>query len=141
MSPEENKARVRQAFDEFINRKNLTVVDDYVAPNYVGYYSAVPEPVRGRDEFRQFLQLYHQAFPDLRVTIDDAFAEGDKVAVRLTLRGTHQGELMGLPPTGKAVTVSAINLFQIENGQAVEQRASTDDLGMMQQLGVIPALA
>ena len=137
MSGEENKALIRRGFEEFVNRKNLAPVDELIAPNFVGYYSGVPEPVRGRDGFKQLLSMYHSAFPDLKVRIEDIVAEGDKVAVRLTFRGTHQGELMGIPPTGKSIALTSINIFRVEGGKAVEQRVNTDDLGMLQQLGVM----
>jgi steroid delta-isomerase-like uncharacterized protein len=138
MSTEQNKALIRRGFEEFVNRKNLAPVDELIAPNFVGYYSGVPEPVRGREGFKQLISMYHSAFPDLKVTIDDMIAEGDKVAVRLNFRGTHQGELMGIPPTGKPIALTAINIFRVEGGKAAEQRVNSDDLGMLQQLGVIP---
>ena len=90
MSTEENKALVRRGFEEFANRKNLAAVDELIAPNYVGYYPTMPEPVRGREGFKQLISMYHSAFPDLKVTIDDMIAAGDKVAVRLNFRGTHE---------------------------------------------------
>jgi steroid delta-isomerase-like uncharacterized protein len=137
LTPEENKARVRSAFEEFINKQNLAAVPEYVAPNFVGHYPGFP-PVQGVEGFTQFLSMYNTAFGNSRVTIEDIIAEGDKVAVRLTFRATHTGEFAGIPPTGKQITLSAINFFQILDGKAVEQWVVQDDLGMMQQLGVMP---
>jgi predicted ester cyclase len=138
MSPEENKAQTRRAFDEFINKKNLAVAGEYIAPNYVGHFTNAPL-VQGVAGFQQYLSMWNGAIPDSLVTIDDAVAEGDKVVVRVTYRGTHTGPLQNIPPTGKSITVSGINIFRMVNGLAVEQWALIDDLGMMQQLGLIPA--
>jgi len=139
MSPEQNKEQVRRAFDEFINKKNLTAVSEYVAPNFVGHFTGGAPPVQGVEGFKQYLSMWNTAIPDSRVTVDDIIAEADTVALRVTFRGTHTGPLMNIPPTGKSITVSGINLFRIVDGKAVEQWANTDDLGMMQQLGLIPA--
>jgi steroid delta-isomerase-like uncharacterized protein len=79
------------------------------------------------------------AFPDFAVTVEDAVAEGDKVALRVTIRGTHQGALMGTPPTGKPIAISGMSLWRIADGKIVERWESADMLGLMQQLGVIPS--
>ncbi len=139
MSLEENKAHVRRAFEELINRQNVAAADQFVAPDYVGHFSGAPEPVRGVEAFKQFIAMYSTAFPDSQVSFESVIAEGDRVVARLTYRGTHKGPLMNIPPTGKPIEVMATNIFRIVNGKAVEQWAITDDLGLMQQLGVIPA--
>jgi predicted ester cyclase len=82
--------------------------------------------------------MFYSAFPDLNHTIEDTIAERDKVAVRFRLRGTHQGNFMGIPATAKPITVSAIVIMQIAGGKVTELRAEFDQLGMMQQLGVVP---
>jgi predicted ester cyclase len=104
----------------------------------VGHFPGFPL-AQGVDGLKQLLTVYLTAFSNRRVTIEDALAEGDRVVVRTTFRGTHTGSLMGIPPTGKQVTVSALNFFRIVNGRAAEQWVNNDDMGMMQQLGVIPA--
>jgi len=138
MSTEQNKQNVRRAFDEFINKKNLAAAAEYLAPDYVGHFTGAP-PVKGIAAFQQYLTMWHTAIPDSTATVEEVFADGDRVAARVTFRGTHTGPLMNIPPTGKSVTVSSINVFRYANGKAVEQWANNDDLGMMQQLGVIPA--
>jgi steroid delta-isomerase-like uncharacterized protein len=138
MSTEQNKQVVRRAFDEFINKKNLAAAAEYLAPDYVGHFTGAP-PVQGIAAFQQYLTMWNTAMPDSRVTIEDVVAEGDSLAVRVTYRGTHTGPLMNIPPTGKSVTISGINVFRFADGKAAEQWANVDDLGMLQQLGVIPA--
>ena len=88
---------------------------------------------------KQFASAFYSAFPDLNHTLDDTIADGDKVVVRFTLRGTHTENFMGIPATGKSITVGAIVLFHIVNGKVEELRAQFDQMGMMQQLGVIPS--
>ena len=83
--------------------------------------------------------MYRSAFPDLRLTIDDLIAEGDKVVARWTAQGTNTGELMDMPPTGKESKVTGISILRISRGKVVEQRANWDTMGMLQQLGVVPA--
>ena len=86
----------------------------------------------------QFITAFRTAFPDVQFTIEDIIAEGDKVVGRVTWRGTHQGELMGIQPTGKKVTVEGIDIIHFAGGKAVENWFSGDTLGMMQQMGAIP---
>jgi len=96
--------------------------------------------IRGLEPYKQFISMYFTAFPDLHLTIEDIIAEGDNVVVRQTFQGTHKGDLMGILPTGKQATATGISIFRVANGKAVEQRANYDDLGLMQQLGVIPTM-
>ena len=97
-----------------------------------------PGAAPGVEGMKQMMGMFFAAFPDLNVTIDQLIA-GDIVVGRMTNTGTHQGDLMGIAPTGKSVTFSEIHMVRIENGKAVEHWGNIDDLGMMQQLGVIPA--
>ena len=96
--------------------------------------------MQGLEAYKQFISMYLTAFPDSRFTIEDLIAEGDTVVVRYTVRGTHQGNLMAIPPTGKQASVTAIGIFRIVNGIAVEEWVNMDDLGLLQQLGVIPTM-
>ena len=105
MSSEQNKAIVRRLFEEPW-KGNLKVVDELIDRKYVGYDPSNPEPLRGPDGFKEFVSEYRAAYPDVRITVNDQIAEGDKVATRWTGRGKHDGELMGISPTGKQVTVS-----------------------------------
>jgi steroid delta-isomerase-like uncharacterized protein len=99
---------------------------------------AVPGLPPGPAGLKPIIAGFRAAFPDLQVTVEDQIAEGDKVVTRYTMRGTHQGAFMGLPPTGKHVTVSGIQIERVVQGQIVEHWRKSDDLGMMQQLGAVP---
>jgi steroid delta-isomerase-like uncharacterized protein len=140
MSSEQNKAIVRRAFEEPWTG-NLDVVDELIASDYVGHDPASPEPLRGPDGVKEFVSTYRTAFPDARIAVEQQLAEGDLVATRWSARGTHEGELLGLSPTGKQVTVSGLTMSRLEGGKIVEEFQNWDALGMMQQLGAVPALA
>jgi len=139
MSTEENKAIVRRIFEEIWNQGNLDVVDEILEPNYVsqGLADGLPPGIEG---FKQWFSILSSASPDIHFTIEDQIAEGDKVVTRYTIRGTHKGELMGIAATGKQVTVTAMNISRIVGGKIVESWNNWDALGMMQQLGVVPAM-
>ncbi len=111
--------------------------DELCASNYAAHIGG--NPPMNLAAHKQFASAFYSAFPDLNHTIDDTIADGDKVVVCFTLRGTHTGNFMGIPATGKSITVGAIVLFHIVNGKVAELRAQFDQMGMMQQLGVIPA--
>jgi steroid delta-isomerase-like uncharacterized protein len=119
----------------------LDEVLELVGDDYVGHVPGVPEPIRGKDGFREFASSYLAGFPDGTITIDDQIAEGEFVATRWTGRGTNTGELMGMPPTGKQVTVEGITYSRIADGKAHEAWLVWDTLSMMQQLGAVPEAA
>lgn len=138
MSTEDNKAIVRRLYEEVINKGNLNVADEALTSDYVYRSPGSPE-FRGPDGFKQLITMYRTAFPDLHLDVDDLIAEGDTVVSRWTGRGTHQGELMGIPPTGKQVTVTGVVISRFSGGKAAEEWELIDTLGMLQQLGAIPA--
>jgi len=137
MSTEENKTRLRRGFEEGMNQKQLDVFDELLAPNYVNYN--MPAPAPGPAGFKQLIGMFHMAFPDMHITIEDEFGEGDKVGTRGYITGMHKGEFMGIPATNKPVKVTYIDLWRVENGKFVENWVQMDMLGLMQQLGVVPA--
>lgn len=138
MSTEENKAVVRRLFEEQI-RHNLDFLEEALVPDYVHHDPALPPDVqRGRDNYRRDNEMFYTAFPDLEGTIEDMVAEGDKVATRLRWQGTHQAELMGIPPTGNRMDITMLTIHRIAEGKIVEGWANFDALGMMQQIGAIP---
>jgi steroid delta-isomerase-like uncharacterized protein len=134
----DNKEIVRRLAEEPWSG-NWDVVGELASPEYVGHEPTQPEPTRGPTGIREFVQGYLAAFPDGRVTIDHQFGEDEYVASRWTGRGTHQGELMGIPPTGRQVTVTGITLSRVVGGKVVEEWTNWDTLGMLQQLGAVPA--
>jgi steroid delta-isomerase-like uncharacterized protein len=138
MSIEQNKAVARRLFEEVWNSKNLAVLDELAGPNFVFHNSV--QTLYGPEGFKQFATTYHNAFPEAHFTIEDVIAEGDSVVLRWTARGTHKGELLGIPPTGKQVTVSGITVTLLSNGKSVEGWGEFDALGMLQQIGVIPKM-
>ena len=138
MSPENNKALVRRFYEEVFNQRNLAVVDEICTSDH--QFHNPPTTLHGREEFKQLLSLYLTAFPDARFTVEDEIAEGDRVASRYTFRGTHQVALMGIPPTGKQVTVTGIIMNRIAGGKSAEGWLNFDALGLLQQLGVVPAM-
>ena len=139
MSVEENKAVTRRAVEEFWNKGKIELLEEFWAPSYINHDPTNPE-VRDLEGFKQWAIASHAAFPDLNVTIDDLIAEGDKVVTRWTVRGTQKGEFGKIPATGKQVTFTGITISRIVDGKTVESWWSDDDLGLLQQLGVIPPM-
>jgi steroid delta-isomerase-like uncharacterized protein len=137
MSTEENKARSRRFFTEVWGKGDLAVIDELTGPAFVDH-NAPPGLPPGVEGLKQFVVAYRAAFPDMQVSIDDLIAEGDKVVIRLTARGTNTGPLFGMPTTGKAAVVTGITIERKVNGKTVEGWNNFDQLGMLQQLGVIP---
>jgi steroid delta-isomerase-like uncharacterized protein len=135
---EANKALVRRMANEVMNNGNLRVVDEIIAPNAVNHSNPPGFPA-GTAGVKQMVTMYRSAFPDMRITIEDLVAEGDKVVARWSATGTHRGELMGIPATGKRVTVTGIEINRIAGGKIAEHWEIFDQLSMMQQLGVVPA--
>ncbi len=135
---EDNKAISRRAFEEAFSAGNLDVLDELFAADFVGHDPALPEDLHGPGGMRQVVGMYRDAFPDLRITVDDQLAEGDEVATRFTGRGTHQGELMGVPPSGNQVTLTGIVIDRFSGGQIMESWVNYDALGMLQQIGAVP---
>jgi predicted ester cyclase len=135
---EENKAIARRFFEQVWNEKNLSAIDELAAANYEDH-NQPPGMPSGIDGLKQTIAMYQGAFPDVRMTAEDEFAVGDKVVIRWTGRGSHTGDLMGIPPTGKQVTVTGIDVYRVSGGKLVERWGEFDQMGMMQQIGVVPA--
>jgi steroid delta-isomerase-like uncharacterized protein len=118
---EENKALPRRLLEEVWNKGNLNIIDELAAPDFVDHEPASPEEAHGPEGVRQFVEMYRSAFPDVQLTVDDQVAEGDMVVTRWTARDTHQGELMGIPPSGNRVEVTGISIDRFEGGKMVEE--------------------
>ena len=137
MSVEENKALIRRLYDEVFAKWNLGVIDELVGSEFVGH-EMPPGTPRGPAGFKQFYNSLRLAFPDLRYTVDDVIAEGDRVVVRWTWQCTHQGDFMGVAATGKRATVSGMAIYRVAGGQCVERWVELGLLGLLQQLGAVP---
>jgi steroid delta-isomerase-like uncharacterized protein len=136
-NPKENKAVVRRFLEEVVNKGNQAVADELIAADFVDH-NPLPGLTPNNEGFKQSFVIFRSAFPDLEYTIEDMIAEAGKVAVRWTAKGTHKGELAGIRPTNKSVAVMGIDIFRVAGGQLMELWLSWDQMGMMQQLGVIP---
>ena len=141
MSTETNKATIRRWIEEGWNKGNLALLEEIYTPNVVQHDPNSPMPVTNAQELKAYVGAYQTAFPDLTFKIDDLLAEGDKVLWRFTSSGTHRGSLGPIPATGKSVTVTGMALFRFVNDKVAEVWVNVDILGLMQHLGVIPAMA
>jgi steroid delta-isomerase-like uncharacterized protein len=139
MSTEDNKTLMGRFIEEVFNQKNLAAIDEFIAPNHVDH-TLPPFLPTTPEGTKRAIGIFLTAFPDVHLTVEDMIAEGDKVVTRYTSRGTQKGAFMGVPPTGKQMTVSSIIIAQITDGKIVEEWGLDDQMGMLQQLGVIPAL-
>jgi steroid delta-isomerase-like uncharacterized protein len=139
MRGEELKAIARREVEEIFTAGDLAVVDELYAADYIGHDPTRPEPIRGPAGVKEQVSGYRTAFPDLQLTADEIVAEGDLVVTRWTATGTHEGELFGVTPTGRQVTATGISIIRVAGGKIVEDWTSWDALGLMQQLGALPA--
>jgi steroid delta-isomerase-like uncharacterized protein len=136
---EENKALVLRYFEEIWDKGNLDAIDELFTTNFVRHGPTATEgEVRGLEEFKGLVSMYRSAFPDLRVPIEDLVAEGDRVVSRWRTRGTHQGELMGITPSGNQASVTGIIIDRIFGGKIEEEWVDYDTLHLMQQIGAEP---
>jgi len=133
MLTDDNKALVQRFYEEVINQKNLAALNQFVAPNAVNH--TVPSGLPQGPS--QFLSMHLNAFPDVKVTVQDLLADGDKVVALVSIHGTHQGAFRAVSPTGKSITVMGINIFRIVNGKMVEHWGLADRLSALHQLGVV----
>jgi steroid delta-isomerase-like uncharacterized protein len=137
MSTEESKDIVRRFWSVW-EEGSIDLVDELLAPDYVNRTPATPDQPTGPEGVKGVVGMFRSGMPDLKVVIEDMIAEGDKVAVRYTLEGTHEGELFGVPPTGRRLSIKSIAVERVSDGKIREHWRVTDSLDMMQQLGVVP---
>ena len=137
MSSEENKAIVRRMLQAIASNDDAAI-NELFSPNWVNHDPSLP-PLQGIEGAKQLTALFLGGFPDMHLVEEDMIADGDKVAARFRLIGTNTGPMMGMPPTGKSVDITATGIFRIVDGKATDNWVNLDAMGMMQQLGVIPA--
>lgn len=131
------KVLVRRLFEEVWNQGKLAAIDELFAPSYIRYDPAAPE-AKGLAGFKQLVVMLRTAFPDLHFTLEEVIAEDDKVMTRALLRGTHRGEYLGIAPTGKPVAVMGMVVLRVTQGKFQEGWLMMDNLGLLQQLGLVP---
>jgi steroid delta-isomerase-like uncharacterized protein len=138
MSPAENKSIVSRLVEEAQSRGDMSVVDELLSPDFVDH-NALPGIPPTREGVKIIFTMFRTAFPDLRATIHEQIAEGDKVVTRKTLSGTHQGDFLGIPPTGKHVDIAVIDILRLTDGKITDHWNIVDQIGLLQQLGALAA--
>ena len=132
---EQNKTLARRWFEDLFSRGNLDVANEILSAEFVDHLTHEDE--RGLEELKLYVSIYRTAFPDIQDAVEDIVAEGDKVVVRWTSGGTHQGEFMGVAPTGRHVTFTGMRLFRIAENKIVESWVNIDERGLQEQLGAV----
>jgi len=135
LTAQENKQVLRRFTDEFINTGDPSLAEELVSPDAVFHAPTSPEPLRGPEGYLQLLGMLRAAFPDVQWTLEEMVAEGDKVAARFTMRGTHQGPFLGLSPSGRAFTATSMAFYRLEDGKILEENGMPDMASIMQQIG------
>jgi steroid delta-isomerase-like uncharacterized protein len=134
---EANKIMMHR-FTEFINTASELLAEELIAPDAIVHVPGRSEPMRGPAGYLAIIGMMRGGFPDIQWTLEEMVAEGDKVAARFTMRGTHRGTFLGIRPTGKTIAVRAINFYRLSGGQFVEEHGQPDMLGLLQQIGAAP---
>ena len=138
MTPTSNSQILHRFTYEFINTGNTAVAAELIAPHAEFHAPGMP-PLRGPEGYLMLVGMLRAGFPDVQWTLEDVVSDGDKVAGRYTMRGTHTGAFMGVPPSGKPFAVTSMAIYRIANGQIVEEHGLPDMMGIMMQIGAIPA--
>jgi steroid delta-isomerase-like uncharacterized protein len=137
--PSDNKATIRQLYEEVWNKRRLELVDDIIAPSHALHDPNVTGSAIGPEAYKRQVARFVAAFPDLHLKMEDIVEEKDKVAVAWTVTGTHKGELMGIPASNKKIFVSGITISHFANSKIMDSYISWDTLGLLQQIGALPA--
>ncbi|MDQ0955631.1 steroid delta-isomerase-like uncharacterized protein [Streptomyces phaeochromogenes] len=137
--PSQSTESVMNRFVEFINTGNEDLAREVISPDAVFHAPSHPEPLRGPDGYMEVLGMMRSAFPDVQWTLEETVTEGDTVAARFAMRGTHDGEFFGIPASGNKISVQAMNFYYLADGRIVGERGQPDLLGVMQQIGAVPA--
>jgi steroid delta-isomerase-like uncharacterized protein len=136
---QENSALIRRWFEEVWNKGRMEAIDEMASPDVVGHGQVQHDTDIGMEEFKPFVVALRGAFPDMKVVIDQTIEQGDKVAARWTSTMTHKGKFLGFPATGKKATITGTSIQRISNGKIVEGWDNWDQLGLLVQIGVVPA--
>lgn len=138
MTVEANKLTM-QRFVEFINTASENLAQELISPNAVFHVPGRSEPMRGPEGYLAIIGMMRDGFPDVQWTLEEMVADGDKVAARFIMRGTHQGTFFGVPSSGKKIAVQAMNIYRLSDGKVVEEHGQPDMLGLLQQIGAMPS--
>jgi steroid delta-isomerase-like uncharacterized protein len=136
--PTENNKQLMKRFVDFINTASEQLAGELISPDAILYVPGQPEPMRGAAGYLAIIGMMRSGFPDIQWTLEDIVAEGDKVAARFIMQGTHNGIFFGVPATGKPIKVQAMNFYRFSDGQIIEEYGQPDMLGLLQQIGVVP---
>jgi steroid delta-isomerase-like uncharacterized protein len=134
MPVEDNKAAVRRFYQEVINARNLEALEELLVPDGVDHTFGS----QSTEQAKQFFAMLHQAIPDLQAEVHDVIGDGDLVAARVSYTGTHQGEWLGIPATGKQTATNGVDFFRMQDGRQAEHWGGPDTLSLLMQLGVMP---
>ncbi|MFM0166712.1 ester cyclase [Paraburkholderia sediminicola] len=138
MSVEANRLTMSR-FVDFINTASEALAQELISDDAAFFVPGRPDPVRGPAGYLEIIAMMRQGFPDIQWSLEETIAEEDKVAARFIMRGTHQGTFFGVPPTGRKIEVQAMNFYRLADGRFVEERGQPDLLGLLQQIGAVPA--
>ncbi|NTF88865.1 ester cyclase [Agrobacterium rhizogenes] len=125
-------------FVDFINTADAEMAEELVSPNAIFFVPGRPEPMKGPSGYMAIIDMMQGGFPDIQWTLQETVTEQDKIAVRFMMHGTHKGTFFGVPATGKQISVQALNIYHLSDGQIVEEYGQPDLLGLMQQIGALP---
>jgi steroid delta-isomerase-like uncharacterized protein len=137
--PSQDTSSFMRRFVDFINTASQQLAEELVSPDAVFHVPGRAEPVRGPAGYLAIIGMMRGGFPDVQWTLEQMVTEGDTVAARFTMRGTHRGAFFGVPPTGRPIQIQAMNFYRLVGGKIAEERGQPDLLGLMQQIGAVPA--
>lgn len=137
-SPANANRQFMARFVEFINTAEPRLATELVSPDAVFHVPGRSEPVHGPEGYLEIVAMMRSGFPDIQWTLEETVVEGNVIAARFTMRGTHRGAFMGTPPTGKTIAVQALNIYRLSHGKIVSEVGQPDLLGLMQQIGMLP---
>jgi steroid delta-isomerase-like uncharacterized protein len=133
-----SKKLLMKRFTDFINTASDELAGELISPQATFFVPGRSEPLQGPDGYQEIIAMMRAGFPDVQWTLEELIVEGDRVAARFTMRGTHLGSFLGVPPSGKTIEVKAVNFYRFADGQIVEEHGQPDLLGLLQQIGAVP---
>lgn len=133
-----SKKLLMKRFTDFINTASDELAGELISAQAIFFVPGRSEPLRGPDGYQEIIAMMRSGFPDIQWTLEELIIEGDRVAARFTMRGTHLGSFLGVPPSGKTIEVNAVNFYRFADGQIVEEHGQPDLLGLLQQIGAVP---